>query len=212
MKINVVISVDPGEKRSGLSVIMLNREAVSKSELIGFVEDNKVIVDKITEYYVKYDCIVAIEDIVPYNLRVTKELLTTCKFMGELDYRLRKELTLPVEYLTRGKIKKWIFEAFPGLCVNRVSKKIAYLDDYGAKNDKKRYRTKTGDLKKASFHWVDDRIVIAAMKELWNIPTPKPGKKNIYGFSSHAWSALAVGSCYVGINYGFHDKVISSNF
>jgi len=211
MKIDVVISIDPGEKKSGMAIIMLNRDSVIKSELVGFVLDNELILNKITEYYVKYNCFVAIEDIVPYNLKVSKELLTTCKFMGALDYRLRNELKLSVEYLTRGKIKKWIFEAFPGLCVAYVNKKIAYLDDYGAKNDKKRYRTKEGDIKKASFHWVDDRLVIMTMKDLWNIPTPKPGKRNIYGFSSHAWSALAVGSCFIGLNHGFHDKMISSS-
>lgn len=211
MKIDVVISVDPGEKQSGLAVIMLNRPPDVKSQIAGFVIDNDAVVDKITEYYVKYSPIVVIEDVVAYNLRVSKELLTTCKFMGEFNYRLKTELKVPVEYFTRGKIKKWIFEAFPGLCVGYVSKKIAYLDDYGEKKGKKRYRTKEGELKKASFHWIDDRATILAMKELWNIPTPKPGKRNIYGFSSHAWSALAVGSCYIGLNYGFQDVIIPSS-
>jgi len=211
MKIDVVISVDPGEKKSGLAIIMLNTEYPSKSELIGFVIDNALVSDKITEYYVKYNCAVIVEDIVPYNLKMSKEVIATCKFIGELNYRLKDGVATPIEYFPRGKVKKWIFEAFPGLSVDRIGKKIAYLDDYGAKNGKKRYLTKDGRLKKPSFHWVDDRVTIAAMKELWNIPTPKPGKRNIYGFSSHAWSALAVGSCYIGLNYGFHDKIIASS-
>jgi hypothetical protein len=90
-----------------------------------------------------------------------------------------------------------VFDTHGELCVERINKKIVALDDYGERKDRKRYRNKDGELRKASFHYVDDRIVIAAMKKHWNIPTPKPGKSNALGFSSHSWQALAVGSYYL---------------
>ena len=55
-----------------------------------------------------------------------------------------------------------------------------------------------GEMRKPSFNWVDDSIVKAALKSIYNIPTPKPGKPNLYGITkdSHGWQALAVCSFY----------------
>ena len=192
----MVISIDPGESESGVA-IMLNGVAAEEPQLVGFIEPNGTLVSKIKEYYVKYNPVVVVEDILPYRHQISKNVISTCKFIGELHYRLTSELSLDVRYFGRGKVKKWIFEAFPALCCDRITKKIAYLDDYGEKNGKKRYRNKDGSIRKPSFHFVDDRVVIAAMKELWNIPTPKPGRKNIYGFSAHSWQALALGSYFI---------------
>lgn len=207
----IVISVDPGEKVSGLSIIMLNRESLFKKQLIGFNIDNASLVSKITEYYVKYNCFVVIEDIRPYRQQLTLQLVATCKFIGELNYRLINELKTEIQYITRGQVKKWIFGQFNDVSVEKINKRIAYLDGYGEKRGGKRYRNKDGGIRMASFHWVDDRVVISAMKELWNIPTPKPGKSNMYGFSSHSWQALAVGSCflYTKFGYDFHELVQS---
>jgi hypothetical protein len=47
-------------------------------------------------------------------------------------------------------------------------------------------------MRAASFHFVDDRTVIAALKSIYNIPTPKPGRPNIHGLVDHSWQALAV--------------------
>jgi hypothetical protein len=71
------------------------------------------------------------------------------------------------------------------------------LDSYGERTGKRRYVNQGGTIRKASFHWVDDRVVIAVMKKFWNIPTPKPGKKNIYGFSEDSWQALACGTYFL---------------
>ena len=48
-------------------------------------------------------------------------------------------------------------------------------------------------MREPSFNYVDDRIVCAAMKELFSIEQ-KPGFKNSYGLTkdSHAWQALSV--------------------
>jgi hypothetical protein len=197
-----VISIDPGSKRSGLSIIMLNSDPLFKLQIAGFNVDNELIVDEINKHYVKYKSTVVIEDIRPYGLKMSNDVINTCKWIGELNYRLITTFQAPVEYVTRGAVKKWVYEQFTGLCNDRINKKIAYLDDYGDRKGKKRYRTKEGLLKKPSFHWVDDRIVIAAMKELWKIPTPTPGRKNIYGLSEHSWQALAAGSCFLSRKLG----------
>lgn len=193
-----VISIDPGSKKSGLSIIMLNTDPLFKTQIAGFNINNEHLVDEIKKHYVKYTSNVVIEDIRPYGLKMSNDVINTCKWIGELSYRLKSEMEAKVEYVTRGSVKKWVFEHFATLCIERINKKIAYLDGYGERKGKKRYRTKEGLLKKPSFHWVDDRIVIAAMKELWKIPTPTPGRKNIYGLSEHSWQALAAGSCFLG--------------
>jgi len=200
----MVIAVDPGSEQSGIAVIWLENEAVVYLE--GFNLENTLIVDKVSKYSNTCAVSVIIEDIVPYRQKVSNQVISTCKFIGELNYRLTSELPVEITYAGRGAVKKWIYEAFPGLCVSRIHQRIRYLDDYGEKNEGKRYRNKDGDLRKPSFHWVDDRVVIAAMKELWGIPTPKPGKKNKYGFSSHSWQALALGS------YFLNSKISSFNF
>jgi len=105
-------------------------------------------------------------------------------------------------------VRKWVFDAFPDVCMPAIDKRIAYLDEYGKRKNEelrvggkkqkyRRYITKSGELRKASFHYVDDRIIIAAMKKLWNIPEPKPFKSNIYGLKEDSWQALALASYYL---------------
>lgn len=195
----MVISIDPGSERSGMAVIY--QSALFSNALYGFIVDNERVVDEIKEHYVKYNPIVVIEDIKYFRGKISQQVLDTIKFIGELNYRLSVDLKLTVRYVTRGQVKKWIFEQFPELCREKIDKKIAYLDDYGEKKGKKRYRNKDGNLRKATFHWVDDRVTIMAMKKVWDIPTPKPGKKNIYGFAADSWQALATGS------YFLHNKI-----
>ena len=191
----MVISIDPGNQASGVAVIC--QTDLFNNSLNGFIVENTLLIPEITKHYVKYKPIVVIEDIRYFKGKVSQQVLDTIKFIGELNYRLKCELGLSVEYVTRGQVKKWVFDTFPELSKQRIEKKIAYLDDYGEKKDKKRYRNKDGSLRKATFHWVDDRVTIEAMKRLWNIPTPKPGKRNIYGFSADSWQALAAGSYFL---------------
>jgi hypothetical protein len=90
-----------------------------------------------------------------------------------------------------------VFRSCKG-AADRVISKIAYLDEQGERLKRKRYRNKkTGELYKPTMHYVDDRIVIYAMKEWWGIKTPKPGKSNEFGLKSHSWQALALGTMYV---------------
>jgi hypothetical protein len=50
---------------------------------------------------------------------------------------------------------------------------------------------------------VDDGMVLKSMKELWEIPTPAPGKGYIHGLKSHTWQALALATKYSAANATF---------
>lgn len=126
------------------------------------------------------------------------QTIETAKFIGELKYRLKNELYVDFELIPRFSVKKWVFNSFGELIIDKITKKIEYLDSQGERLGRKRYRRKTdGGLYKPTLHYVDDRIVISAMKEYWNIKTPKPGKSNEFGLKSHSWQALALGTMYL---------------
>ena len=202
-KISCIFSIDVGSVMSGICVISNNNilECINLS--------NELVCDKIKEYYVKYRVIPVVEDIRAYSGKLSQDVIDTCKFIGELTYRLINELQ--VDYFKlypRSKVRKWVFDAFPEVCVAAIDKKIAYLDEYGKRKNEelkaegkkpkyRRYITKTGELRKASFNYVDDRIIIATMKRLWKIPEPKPFKGNIYGLKKDSWQALALASYYL---------------
>ena len=125
------------------------------------------------------------EDIRPYSLRLTPQVIDTCKFIGELNFRLKTWSGATVEYVARNTIKKWCFEAFPEVCAPLVQKKI----------EKKGFRNKeTGEFRKPSFVWVDDKSVTESMKVLYGIQLPKPGMGYRYGLKNHSWQALAIAS------------------
>lgn len=201
--LSCIFSIDVGSKISGVCVI-------SNKEIIECVNiSNELLCAKINEYYVKYRLIPIIEDIRAYSGKLSQDVIDTCKFIGELTYRLLSELQIDYFKLyPRSKVRKWVFDAFPDVCVPAIDKKIAYLDEYGKRKNEelkaagkkqkyRRYITKSGEMRKASFNYVDDRIIIAVMKKLWNIPEPKPFKPNIYGLKEDSWQALALASYYL---------------
>jgi hypothetical protein len=190
-----IISIDPGDVVSGVTIIKMGCISVSGNlvnpEMMKFIKNNTTGIPN--------DQIVAvIEDIRPYAAKLTMQIIETCKYIGELRYRLN-EANIASEWPPRSVIKKWIFDSFPAICIPRIEAKILYQDGRNVKLGKKGLRTKDGELRKPSFHYVDDRIVIAAMKERWDIETPKPGKTNRYKISAHGWQALAVGTYYLSI-------------
>lgn len=198
-----IVSIDVGSNMSGICVI-------SNSSIIECVNiSNDLVCAKIKEYYVKYRATTIIEDIRAYSSKLSQDVIDTCKFIGELTYRLKNELQVhSFKLYPRSTIRKWVFDAFPDICVAAIDKKIAYLDEYGRRKNEelkeagkkpkyRRYVTKSGELRKASFNYVDDRIVIAVMKRLWKIPEPKPFKPNIYGLKDDSWQALALASYYL---------------
>lgn len=190
-----IISIDPGDVISGITILKMGRIAVSgnleNAKVMNFIEDHTkgVPIDEI---------VAVIEDIRPYAAKLTMQIIDTCKYIGELRYRLNGA-NIASEWFPRSVIKKWVFDSFPVVCTPRIEAKMLYQDGRNIKQGKKGLRTKEGELRKPSFHYVDDRIVIAAMKERWDIETPKPGKTNKYKISAHGWQALAVGTYYISI-------------
>lgn len=185
------VGIDPGSSKSGVCLVK------GSNILSASVEKNEKLVAKIKELLCGNAATVIIEDIYPYSVPLKPEIIDTCKFIGEISYRFRHIKGVHVEFIPRNTVKKWTFDSFPEVAIPRIEKKIAYLDAYRIKKGKKGLRTKTGELRKPSFQFVDDRIIIASLKELYSIPDPKPGKSNLYGLKAHSWQALAAVSCFV---------------
>jgi hypothetical protein len=190
-----IISIDPGDSVSGITIIKRGVIAASGNldnpKMMKFIKDH-------TAGIRSEEVVAIIEDIRPYAAKLTMQIIETCKYIGELRYRLN-EANIASEWPPRSVIKKWVFDNFAAVCIPRIEAKILYQDGRNVKLGKKGLRTKDGELRKPSFHYVDDRIVIAAMKEHWNIETPKPGKTNKYKISAHGWQALAAGTHYLSV-------------
>ena len=181
------IGIDPGSLVSGICVL---REG---GVIIGSIVDNSLVVSLVEQEMKVARVTVVIEDIInPYTIRLRPEVITTCKFIGLLQYRLSLIEGLIVVNVERHSVRRWLYGRLPGVVIPLVEKRIAYLDESGKRNDRKRYVTRDGSLRSPTFVFVDDRIVIAAMKYIFQIPTPKPGKSNLYGLKSHSWQALAL--------------------
>lgn len=178
-----IIGIDPGNEESGMVVI--NNYSIS----VAFNLSNVVqLYDKISNYQLCKDLTIVIEDIKPYSLRLTPQVIDTCKFIGELVYRLKIEAGLNVIMVSRYEVKKWCFDTFPEVCLPIIEKKIR----------KKGFVNKaTGEARKPSFVFVDDKIVTECMKHLYKIPLPKAGKGYDYGLQSHSWQALAVATYFL---------------
>lgn len=145
---------------------------------------------------------IVIEDIKPYSLRLTPQVIDTCKIIGELAYRFNTcKTVISVNLVARNSVKKWIFDTCPDVCNLRIEKKMNTIHRNKIKQGKKGLIKADGEMRQASFHFVDDRTVIAALKSIFNIPTPKPGKPNIFGLVDHSWQALAVAGFYQNIRH-----------
>ena len=177
-----IIGVDPGS--SGCGMVVLDNGYIKAA----FNVSNELFYTKVTNYLLHPNCVVVIEDIRPYSVRLTMQVIDTAKFIGEVVYRLKCEAGANVVLVTRSQVKKWCFDTFPQVCLPIIEKKI----------DKKGYITEsTGDKRKPSFVFVDDIVVTQCMKELYKIPLPKSGKGYMYGLIKHSWQALAVSSFYI---------------
>jgi hypothetical protein len=109
-----------------------------------------------------------------------------------MEYRLEKA-GISFKLIPRNTIKKWIFDSFPTVVIPRIDKEIRCRG----------HKKKDGDYFAASSRFVNDRMVIAAMKKEWSIPDPKPGRTNKYGLKDHSWQALALVSYYLD-SFGGH--------
>jgi hypothetical protein len=174
-----LVGVDPGETQCGVAIITEN--GIQK----GMHISNTLLIDFIYECKKNSegDFLVVMEDMRPYNMRITDNIINTIKFIGEIQWRLQ---SLGIEYLLypRWQIKSWAFSTYPDMCSIEIQKKIDYAIA--------RERLKKGEdaaLRKrtASFVYVDDRIVEKAMKLWWNIKKPKVGEKTAFGLKTHSW-------------------------
>ena len=176
-----IIGVDPGSDGCGMVVL-------DNGYIIGaFNVKNGHFYSKITNYLLHPNCVVVIEDIRPYSVRLTMQVIDTAKWIGEAVYRLKCEAGANVVLVTRSQVKKWCFDTFPQVCLPIIEGKI----------DKKGYILESGEKRKPSFVFVDDKVVTECMKDLYKIPLPKSGKGYLYGLIKHSWQALAVSSFYI---------------
>ena len=186
-----IIGIDPGSGMTGVAVL-------DNSTIVGaFNASYTELWAKITHFLIYPNISVVVEDIKPYSLKLSQQVIDTCKLIGEIKYRLQIECGYNVEFAPRSSVKKWAFDTFPDVVLPLVS----------AKMDKKLFpacNVITRELvsvdnngrgkRKESFVSVDDSILTKCMAHLYKIPTPKPGKGYDYGLKEHSWQALALAS------------------
>lgn len=179
--LGTLIAIDSGSSKSGVVVIkglkIVYAANLENKEVLKLIKATK-LEDK--------DTLVLVEDIKPYSLSLTQSTIDTCKFIGKACFFMEAG-RVKYELITRHQVKRYVYDWFPTIVLERVCKKIDY----------KNKRNNDGKLRKPSYVYVDDRIVIAAMKDLWKIETPKPGKRNSLGITAHAWQALGVASFWL---------------
>jgi hypothetical protein len=173
----ILVGVDPGDRQSG--IVLLENGKIAYADNC----DNEYVFTVIFGANIQKNSNIKIicEDIRPYSLKLSPQIIETCKYIGEIRYRL-KQAKIDVQFVPRNEVKKWVFDTFPDVCIPRIEQKIA----------KKGKLNANGEPRKPSFVWVDDRIIQAAMMKMWGIEKPKPGKKNPLGLKSHSYQALAI--------------------
>lgn len=183
-----IIGIDPGSEISGVAMIGAECEILHASN-----PSNSDVLALLRTLIGNEPVILALEALVPYASRLTPHTLSTAEWIGELKFRIKLEglNVAEMHLIPRNSVKYWVFNTCPEICIPRIDKRIAAADRREVAKGKKGRRKLDGELKAATFHWVDDRIIICCLKHLLNIPTPRPGKSNIYGLVEHSWQALA---------------------
>lgn len=176
-----IIGIDPSGDGCGMTVIDNGKILLAGNY------SKEQFYTKITNYLLDNQIMVVIEDIKPYSIRLMPQVIDTCKFIGEAVFRLKTMCGANVELRSRNEVKKWVFDSFPDVCLPIIEGKI----------EKKGYiSASTGEPRKPSFVFVDDKIMTESMKVLYKIPLPKAGKGYDYGLKSHSFQALALASYY----------------
>lgn len=174
----IIIGIDVGNLNSGL-VVLLGWQI----QLVNNYA-NGLVFEKVMAYFVKYRHVsVIVEDIKPYAGNLSQQVIDTCKFIGELNWRFN-EVGIKYKMVTRATVRKWVFDTFPEMVLPLV---VAIIEKRNEKNN-------DGKNRKPSFVYVNDGIVLKAMKIYWGIENPPPGKGYIHGLKTHTWSALALAS------------------
>jgi hypothetical protein len=135
---------------------------------------------------------IIIEDVRPYNMRITNGIIHTIKFIGQIEWRL-KSLDAKITLIPRWEVKQWVFLQFKTMVLPEIEKKI---DKWSVKEDNKGKARLT-----AKFVWVDDRMIANAMRKWWGIKNPtKVGQRAMYNLKDHSWQALALVSFHIALN------------
>jgi hypothetical protein len=137
---------------------------------------------------------VVVEDMRPYNMRITDGVINTIKYIGQVEWRL-KMLDIQFTLIPRWEVKQWVFTRFREMAEVEIVKKI----EYSRERKKKLGLYMRADVPAQTFVYVDDRIVQKAMRGLWRIPKPKVGQKATYGLKDHSWQALGLLSRYIAL-------------
>jgi hypothetical protein len=106
------------------------------------------------------------------------------------EYRIKSGYSGEVALVPRSAVKRWVFDSMNDLVVPLCQLKAHKTAE------KRRIDDNTVTERKASFVYVDDRIVQAAMIEYWGLEKPKPGAGYEYGLRDHSWQALAVATVW----------------
>lgn len=185
----ILIGVDAGSSSSGLAIIS------SGSIVGGYNKPNTDVYSFIEAEYLKcQEMAVIIEDVRPYNMRITNGIIDTIKFIGQLEWRLKQLESIKVVLIPRWNIKQWVFNSFPEIVLPKTEKKIDRWASKEANKSKKRVISK--------FVWVDDRIIISAMREYWGIEkVKKVGERTPFNLDTHSWQALALCSYYLSDSF-----------
>jgi len=192
----ITIGIDPGSEVSGLALFhgkkIIEGRNVPNKDVVGVVLEWRRIISMRAE-----PCTVVIEDIVAYGGRVRTQTLQTCKWMGELCYRLGLQPDVKQVLVARSTVKAWIFDACPDIVLPRLVKVMEATHKRSLKVGKKGLKRADGTMRKPSFQFITDNIIEVALKSLLNIPVPKPGKPQIYGLKTHSWQACGVAAHFL---------------
>jgi hypothetical protein len=180
-----LIGIDSGSTSSGIIVVTENgiREGynILNTDVFSFIHN---------EYSKCINLKIIIEDVKPYNMRITNGIIDTIKFIGQIEWRVRQLVGVRVELIPRWQIKQWVFVQFKTMVLPEIEKKI---DRWASKEENEGRNRKT-----AQFVWVDDRMIANAMRKHWNIPKKeKIGAVTPFNLKDHSWQALALVSYFM---------------
>lgn len=195
-----MIGLDVGSKNSG--VVVIDDNGIRE----GYNIENKFVFAFIrTEAESSEKVIVIIEDIKPYRMQITNGIIQTIKFLGEMEYRLN-QAAIAFKLVARWEVKKWVYNKYTRIVDKEIKKNIIRfeaLEKKKAEEANKDYEPKN---RTPTFVYVDDRIVIKAMRLFWKIENVKGwGKKGKFNLKDHSWQALGVCTAFMAGDKTFFD-------
>lgn len=193
-----IIGIDPSGSNCGI-VVLDDRHIVAAYDC-----STDKFYDIITPWLLHSNLIVVIEDIAAYSLRLMPAVIDTCKFIGELTYRLKNDVGVNVQLIPRSSVKKWVFELFPVMCSEFVAKKIEktglFACDVATKEEIRVSKDGSGTPWKkrtGNFFYLDDVIIQEAMRVFYRIDSPGKGRKYSNGMKKHNWQALSTATFFM---------------